>query len=66
MGSIFNEKDYVGKKYGRLIIVEFTKIIKKNRWITRKCLCRCECGNIKEYYFNNLRSEEHTSELQSH
>lgn len=45
-------KDIVGKKYGRLTVVSFSKIIKNHsHW-----LCKCDCGKIKTIARNNLVS----------
>ena len=54
----FNEKDYVGKKFGLLTILKFTSIQRcpTGSQIFRKCLCKCKCGTKREYYFNNIKS----------
>ncbi len=44
-----NYSEYIGKKYGRLTILEIYSL--ENRI---ECKCRCECGTIKEYRFNSL------------
>lgn len=42
-------KELIGKKFGRLeILSEGEK--------SRCCLCKCECGNIGEYYISNVVS----------
>lgn len=53
----FNTK--VGDKFNHLTIKEFTrtKYVGKNKNVLiRYCLAECDCGNIKEYALNNIKS----------
>lgn len=46
-----------GQKYGRLIIIKEVSPISSKRRI----LCKCGCGNIKEYsiYIINIKNDEY-------
>lgn len=51
--SSYNKDDYIGKRYGKLIILnESCDSTPKHR----KMLCKCDCGNIKSVYLNSLRN----------
>lgn len=44
----YNDPEYVGKKFGKLTVMEINHIKqgKYNRWVWK---CRCDCGNVGEY-----------------
>jgi len=42
----------LGKRYGRLTILQDLGIMNKTRFV----LCLCECGNIKQFRYGNLNS----------
>jgi len=42
----------IGERYGRLVVIKETGI-KKNK---RMVFAKCDCGNVKEYALNTLRS----------
>ena len=44
-------KDFTGKKYGRLTVVSRTDRKSGHNWIY---LCKCDCGNFKEVSTSNL------------
>ncbi len=52
-----NNKDIIGKKFGRLTDLKLKEVINKNR----TCEAICECGNIKDYIINNLKKGNTTS-----
>lgn len=46
-----NSQSEVGKVYWRLTVVEDSGPCRA-RW----CICRCECGTVKKFFFGNVRS----------
>lgn len=54
----FEESDYIGKEFGYLTIIKFTenKRVKNGSQFTRCCLCKCKCGDEREYALNNIKS----------
>ena len=50
---VFNIASYIGKKYGRLTVVEQ---LGKNKFGHSMMLCKCECGNKKAISISNLRT----------
>lgn len=44
--------DEIGKKYGKLTILEILPAVKNKT----RCRCRCECGNVKEFNLHDLKS----------
>ena len=50
-------QDLIGKKFGKLIVLNHFINEKGNR----VCICRCECGNIKEILSNSLKSKNTVS-----
>ena len=55
--EIFQDKKYIGKKYNMLTVIKFTDIVRvKNGYqFFRLCICRCDCGSRREYYWNNVK-----------
>jgi len=54
--------DMIGKKYGRLTILDQYYKISGNGEKRDYCLCRCDCdGNIKEIMGKNIRNNKSTS-----
>lgn len=45
-----NNNIFIGKKYGKLIIIDFEKHKRKTGYDCWYWLCKCECGNIKLLY----------------
>lgn len=43
-----NRENVIGRKFSRLTVIE--RIAK-----TRKVICKCECGVVKEYYLENIK-----------
>jgi len=58
MRTKFKESDYIGKKFNLLTILSFTGIknVTNEGQFVRTCLAKCDCGNIKEYCLNNIKS----------
>ena len=54
----FKETDYLNKEFGYLTILRFTRVQVTGSLgqFVRLCLCRCRCGNEKEYYLNNIKN----------
>lgn len=48
-----NKKDLTGQRFGRLIAI---KDVGKNKWGSRRWLCRCDCGNLTEAISSRLRA----------
>lgn len=45
-------KNIIGKKYGKLTVMSFVKVLNgDSRW-----LCKCDCGNMKELYGYNIKN----------
>lgn len=53
MPTKINVADYIGKKYGKLTIISINKK-KYSRRARRIALAKCECGNIKEHFFDSI------------
>lgn len=54
----FKETDYLNKEFEYLTILKFTEIkfVSKGAQFSRYCLCRCRCGDEKEYALHNIKS----------
>ena len=50
-----NLKDYVGERFGRLIVI---KRAENNKFNQVQWLCKCDCGNEKIVSANNLRNKQ--------
>ena len=48
--TCWDESLYIGKRYGRLILLEYAGIRKANRYFK----CRCDCGNEKVIALSSL------------
>ena len=49
--------DLLGKRFGRLLVIKHLEVNeRKDRWKT--WVCKCDCGNIKEFATNALTSGE--------
>lgn len=46
-------ENLIGKKFGRLTVIELSPIQKNNNTYWR---CQCDCGNIKDIKSTNLKS----------
>lgn len=55
MGS--RKIDYIGNKFNKLTITKELPPKGKQRIVT----CVCDCGSVKDYYLNNIRSGKTTS-----
>lgn len=44
----WRQKDYIGKTFGKLTVIEYSKELKKYK-------CKCECGNYKYIIGRNLK-----------
>lgn len=42
-GCLYGKTEKIGTRYGKLVIIERAKRIKKGPWFWR---CKCDCGNI--------------------
>lgn len=42
-------KNIVGKRFGRLVVIKRCDNIEK-------CICQCDCGNVKEFFVSNITS----------
>ena len=50
-------KDLIGQRFGRLTVIEFVPNDKpQSIW-----KCQCDCGNVKNFYANNLKGKKVTS-----
>lgn len=49
-------KDFIGRKVGLLSVIAFTGSREHNGVMRRFWLCRCDCGNEREYYSSCLTS----------
>lgn len=59
MSKSLESIDYVGKKYGKLTILELCDVVpreKGKKRINRKCICKCECGTIKTVFLGGLKN----------
>lgn len=63
MKEQFKASNYINKKFGQLTILEFTRIkvidganTSYKKPFIRYCLAKCDCGTIKEFAFNNIKS----------
>ena len=43
-------KDYTGQRFGKLTVIKMIWRYKK----PTKCICKCDCGTVKEYSMNYL------------
>lgn len=43
----YKDEDLIGKRFGKLVIVEMTRIREKSGRLGRYALCKCDCGNEK-------------------
>lgn len=48
------KEDFINKKFGMLTIIDFYHK-KSDRQNYARCLCKCDCGNIKEVRYNDLK-----------
>lgn len=51
------KKPLIGRKYGRLTIIEDLGYVNG----VKKVLALCKCGTIKEYFLSNLQKKGHTT-----
>lgn len=52
----------IGKKYNSLTVIrEIDPVYNSNGYKQRKVECKCDCGNIKSFYFHNIRNNLSTS-----
>ncbi len=51
--------DITGKRFGRLVAIEPSKVKATNK--SKKWLCKCDCGNTKEIISSSLRFGKTTS-----
>lgn len=57
MRKKFIESDYINKKFNYLTVEKFTKIMRyANGQFIRYCLAKCDCGQVREYIFSNIKS----------
>lgn len=49
-------EDLIGKKFGKLTIIEKSEKINIKGRNRKFLLCKCECGNIKSIRYDNLKS----------
>jgi len=49
-------KDYVGKVYGKLTILDLKVITLKNEKRQTQAICRCECGIVKQILLSSLKN----------
>ncbi len=47
-----SESDIVAQRYGRLAVIGFVDRTAK------RCICRCDCGNVREVGVESLRADE--------
>ena len=52
-----HKKEYIGQRYGRLVVLEELKTTRKNGVNTRWFKCKCDCGNIVNVRQSNLVTE---------
>lgn len=57
MAKRINPDEYIGKKYGRLTVVEYLGVFNGRS----KFLCRCDCGSERVVRANNLKTGNTTS-----
>lgn len=50
--SIKNISNSIGKKYGRLLVIESNGVINHESSV----ICKCECGHIKPYFLDKLKT----------
>lgn len=50
----YKDEDLIGKRFGKLTIVEMTRIKEKNGKLGRYALCKCDCGTMKYISISNL------------
>ena len=51
-----NEKDYIGKRYGKLTVINADKFQGKNRLFE----CKCDCGNSFTRRMSDIKSGKYT------
>lgn len=54
MAKFIPESEYIGKKYGRLTIIEFMPSIRSGGQLKRMVIALCECGKRKEFLLSSL------------
>lgn len=50
-GRLTEVDEYIGKKYGRLMVIKFDKYVGYHK----KYLCRCDCGKEKSIWLHSLK-----------
>ena len=45
--------DITGKRFGRIVVIEPSKEIATNK--SKKWICKCDCGTVKEIRSSDLR-----------
>lgn len=49
-----NAKNLQGERFGQLVVLS---MISRNKHGNSRWLCRCDCGNETEVYYQNLKKE---------
>ena len=52
-----NINDIIGKRYGKLIVVSYSRKVNRHH----KYICRCDCGNTTKVFRDNLLSNHKIS-----
>ena len=55
---MINKSDFIGKRFGRLVVLDLVKDEKEKR---QKALCKCDCGNEKIISISALKQGQTTS-----
>lgn len=50
-------KNIIGKRYGQLIVIKY---LGKQNYTRVRVRAKCDCGNIKDFFLNNLQRKGHT------
>lgn len=50
-------KNIIGKRYGQLVVLKY---LGKQNYTRTRVKARCDCGNVKDYFLNNLQRKGHT------
>lgn len=56
MSVKYKDEDLIGKRFGRLVVLNIFSKISKRGWKARYARCRCDCGTEKDVAIYNLIS----------